>query len=130
MLPSWIGPLRRKSDRRNRLVSAKRFWYRAPDRDMSCFARAIELTFKLSDGWEAMPPDAVARSVAHLPQRKIWQRYAFPFNPVKLSLFALAYLVAYGYGTLFLQTAAAPLWRSEEHTSELQSRRDLVCRLL
>src|SRR5690349_23785279 len=25
--------------------------------------------------------------------------------------------------------AAAP-WRSEEHTSELQSRRDLVCRLL
>jgi PAS domain S-box-containing protein len=57
-----------------------------------------------------MPPDAVARSVAHLPQRKIWQRYAFAFNPVKLSLFALAYLVAYGYGTLFLQTAAAPLW--------------------
>jgi PAS domain S-box-containing protein len=57
-----------------------------------------------------MPPDAVARSVAHLPQRKIWQRYAFAFNPVKLSLFALAYLVAYEYGTLFLQTAAAPLW--------------------
>src|SRR6266576_3648085 len=27
-------------------------------------------------------------------------------------------------------TAAAPLRRSEEHTSELQSRRDLVCRLL
>src|SRR6267378_3543995 len=25
---------------------------------------------------------------------------------------------------------AAGLWRSEEHTSELQSRRDLVCRLL
>src|SRR5215469_4447209 len=25
---------------------------------------------------------------------------------------------------------ARPLWRSEEHTSELQSRRDLVCRLL
>jgi len=42
-----------------------------------------------------MPPDAVASSVAHLPQRKIWQRYAFAFNPVKLSLFALAYLVAY-----------------------------------
>ena len=57
-----------------------------------------------------MPPDAVARSVAHLPRRKIWQRYAFAFNPVKLSLFALAYLVAYEYGTLFLQTAAAPLW--------------------
>jgi len=44
---------------------------------------------------EAMPPDAVARSVPHLPQRKIWQRYVFAFNPVKLSLFALAYLVAY-----------------------------------
>jgi len=44
---------------------------------------------------EAMPPDAVARSVAHLPQRKIWQRYVFAFNPVKLSLFALAYVVAY-----------------------------------
>ena len=42
-----------------------------------------------------MPPDAVARSVPHLPQRKIWQRYVFAFNPVKLSLFALAYLVAY-----------------------------------
>src|SRR2546421_7780818 len=25
---------------------------------------------------------------------------------------------------------AAPTWRSEEHTSELQSRSDLVCRLL
>ena len=57
-----------------------------------------------------MPPDTVAWSVAHLPQRKIWQRYAFGFNPVKLSLFALAYLVACGYGTSFLQTAAAPLW--------------------
>ena len=42
-----------------------------------------------------MPPDAVPRSVAHLPQRKIWQRYAFAFNPVNLSLFSLAYLVAY-----------------------------------
>src|SRR5690349_22196430 len=26
--------------------------------------------------------------------------------------------------------SAAAIWRSEEHTSELQSRRDLVCRLL
>src|SRR6266496_5087135 len=26
--------------------------------------------------------------------------------------------------------APGPCWRSEEHTSELQSRRDLVCRLL
>src|SRR5690349_23989864 len=26
--------------------------------------------------------------------------------------------------------AVVPAWRSEEHTSELQSRRDLVCRLL
>ena len=57
-----------------------------------------------------MPPDAVARSVAHLTQRKIWQRHAFAFNPVKLALFALAYLVANEYGTLFLQTSAAALW--------------------
>jgi integral membrane sensor domain MASE1 len=57
-----------------------------------------------------MPPDAVARSVAHLPQRKIWQGYSFPVNPVKLSLFALAYLVACGFGALFLQTASAALW--------------------
>jgi len=57
-----------------------------------------------------MPPNAVAKSVAHLPQRRIWQRYVFPFNPVKLSLFALAYLVACGYGALFLQTSSAALW--------------------
>jgi PAS domain S-box-containing protein len=42
-----------------------------------------------------MPPDVVASSVAHLPQRKIWQRYAFAFNPVNRSLFSFAYLVAH-----------------------------------
>src|SRR5690349_24679802 len=31
---------------------------------------------------------------------------------------------------LALEEAREKLWRSEEHTSELQSRRDLVCRLL
>src|SRR5438874_8621882 len=30
----------------------------------------------------------------------------------------------------FIETGSAPEKRSEEHTSELQSRRDLVCRLL
>src|SRR5690349_16260007 len=29
-----------------------------------------------------------------------------------------------------VDTRSAGMWRSEEHTSELQSRRDLVCRLL
>src|SRR5690349_6187824 len=31
---------------------------------------------------------------------------------------------------IFLKSFSSPLVRSEEHTSELQSRRDLVCRLL
>src|SRR5690349_23488124 len=33
-------------------------------------------------------------------------------------------------GALSTTTRAGFCWRSEEHTSELQSRRDLVCRLL
>src|SRR5438874_5595270 len=33
-------------------------------------------------------------------------------------------------GALASERLAEHLWRSEEHTSELQSRRDLVCRLL
>src|SRR5204863_7130467 len=50
------------------------------------------------------------------------------------------YVIAYWIGTLFVPGDGAPFshppgfdWsnlRSEEHTSELQSRRDLVCRLL
>src|SRR5438874_7341224 len=38
---------------------------------------------------------------------------------------------AYGFTAIALATTLVPLAaRSEEHTSELQSRRDLVCRLL
>src|SRR5690606_41641223 len=33
-------------------------------------------------------------------------------------------------GRPFTQVEAPPRWRSEEHTSELQSRENLVCRLL
>src|SRR5206468_12781035 len=35
-----------------------------------------------------------------------------------------------GFPTTIRQDDRAALWRSEEHTSELQSRSDLVCRLL
>src|SRR5438105_11420927 len=35
-----------------------------------------------------------------------------------------------GFGATALHTASICSWRSEEHTSELQSRVDLVCRLL
>jgi PAS domain S-box-containing protein len=56
-----------------------------------------------------MLPDAIASSVARLPQRKIWQRHAFAFNPLKLFLFAVAYFLAYEYGN-FSQTVASPLW--------------------
>src|SRR3712207_6851371 len=34
------------------------------------------------------------------------------------------------WGVVVLGSVAAALWRSEEHTSELQSRQYLVCRLL
>jgi signal transduction histidine kinase len=37
-----------------------------------------------------------------------WQRLTQQY--VKLALFAVAYFVAYGCGTVFLQTASAPLW--------------------
>src|SRR5206468_6438980 len=44
---------------------------------------------------------------------------------------ALAAMVALGLGSSAILVAAAPqIIRSEEHTSELQSRSDLVCRLL
>ena len=40
-----------------------------------------------------------------VPQRQgLRQRYQ------RLALFAIAYFLAYGYGTLFLQTASSPLW--------------------
>src|SRR5438874_7667047 len=35
-----------------------------------------------------------------------------------------------GGGSLEVNLRVGSAWRSEEHTSELQSRRDLVCRLL
>ena len=49
-------------------------------------------------------------SVAHLPQRKIWQRYAFPLNPVKLSALRTRISRCLWIWTLFLQTASAALW--------------------
>src|SRR5204862_7452685 len=36
----------------------------------------------------------------------------------------------WGFGSLWVTVLSGILTRSEEHTSELQSRRDLVCRLL
>src|SRR5215469_18694907 len=42
----------------------------------------------------------------------------------------LASYRSYPSGDVFTGMPADVTWRSEEHTSELQSRRDLVCRLL
>ena len=54
--------------------------------------------------------DVVAASISNLSQSTVRQRHGFSSYPKKLSLFAVSYLIAYGYGTLFLQTAPAPLW--------------------
>ena len=54
--------------------------------------------------------DVVASSVADLSQSSVAQRHGFSSYPIKLSLFAVSYLIACGYGTLFLQTAPSPLW--------------------
>src|SRR5699024_3243586 len=59
-------------------------------------------------------------------------------NPGMMTLIGFAIIIAYGYSTLtvfgwegnnFFWELATLIDRSEEHTSELQSRFDLVCRL-
>src|SRR5690349_22896252 len=57
----------------------------------------------------------------------------FPYTTLFRSLVRTAYLLAgeqYAAEDLVQSTAEKACARSEEHTSELQSRRDLVCRLL
>src|SRR6266496_4698565 len=49
------------------------------------------------------------------------------FSAAKLALLAA---IPPGYATAVWPPSGIALARSEEHTSELQSRRDLVCRLL
>src|SRR5438874_10006905 len=54
-------------------------------------------------------------------------------NAVNINLVAFSYKLQNGIGqvfAIFVIAVAAAEARSEEHTSELQSRRDLVCRLL
>src|SRR5690349_23228518 len=53
------------------------------------------------------------------------QRFVADYEPVAAIALAKAYVGAMG-----LQWVPYVFYRSEEHTSELQSRRDLVCRLL
>ena len=58
-----------------------------------------------------MGADIPARSISDpLSQGDVRQRYGSSSYPAKLSLFAVSYFIAYGYGTFFLQTAPAPLW--------------------
>src|SRR5690606_40372950 len=45
--------------------------------------------------------------------------------PVELRVFSMVIIPAQGSPEVYV-----PVWRSEEHTSELQSRENLVCRLL
>jgi len=46
--------------------------------------------------------DARASSVVNFAQTAVRQRHsAFAINPLRFSLFVLAYLIAYGYGNIF-----------------------------
>src|SRR5438105_12509119 len=92
-----------------------------------------------------------------LPERRPpWKEFIFSFSSQGLGLFLLAWLAVlhpevlvpptHDYHFIRLVETPAPVnhqpqppradeviivsWRSEEHTSELQSRVDLVCRLL
>jgi PAS domain S-box-containing protein len=56
-----------------------------------------------------MPPAALTDSNPNRRHGQIWQRWASAFNPGRLFIFAIAYLIAYGYGS-FSQTSASPLW--------------------
>src|SRR5438874_3546192 len=47
-----------------------------------------------------------------------------------MRIFPQTYAVGAQFGVVLVPMAVDPSVRSEEHTSELQSRRDLVCRLL
>src|SRR5690606_40581032 len=51
--------------------------------------------------------------------RVLWQRDASSYAGV-----------AQGFGNVYVSLASGTVERSEEHTSELQSRENLVCRLL
>src|SRR5690349_23733426 len=64
--------------------------------------------------------EVTAEPVAHQRRRKLWRQ-----------LFEVAEdLVAQSGRIEWREHARRKVTRSEEHTSELQSRRDLVCRLL
>src|SRR5690349_22104144 len=65
-----------------------------------------------STKWHSLPAYGAPSAVAIVLNRA----YAIPFWP--------------GRSTTITGVAAEVTVRSEEHTSELQSRRDLVCRLL
>src|SRR3712207_8588232 len=69
--------------------------------------------------------DALPISVAHVTKRaELGGRSAMRFSP------DLAKSCRRGLAASFATVTAAVLHRSEEHTSELQSRQYLVCRLL
>src|SRR5690349_22735643 len=65
------------------------------------------------------------------PAARVTERVMVPFS---VNLAALERRLRSIWRTLVRSACIAPdrsaAWRSEEHTSELQSRRDLVCRLL
>src|SRR2546422_4560529 len=58
--------------------------------------------------------------------------YLMPINPIHLALLNTGkVLIVAGSGNVATEkNYQAAVWRSEEHTSELQSRLHLVCRLL
>src|SRR5687768_17904477 len=78
--------------------------------------------------------DKTPRSAARLKKARSGRKAAAPsrfgsfFLPLFLSICLMICLGVLGY--LGLQNVTASKFRSEEHTSELQSRLHLVCRLL
>src|SRR5215467_3640194 len=55
-----------------------------------------------------MSADSIASAVSNLSHDGLSHRPAFRL--LKLSLFAVSYIIAYGLGSLFPQSSAAPLW--------------------
>src|SRR2546421_8824982 len=73
-----------------------------------------------------------ARSSCWLKSMEKSQRPSEPLNSRSCAVISARFVAAgrAPAANAFKFDAACALWRSEEHTSELQSRSDLVCRLL
>src|SRR5690349_19410214 len=91
--------------------------------------RTVHIVVPLTAG---SATDVMARMVAKRLSEQLGQQFVVENKPGAggtIGTGAVARAKPDGY-TLLVQSASYTVTRSEEHTSELQSRRDLVCRLL